>query len=1234
MTQDAATAEAIRRIENAASTGVDSLDLGDLLLTELPVELGSLTNLLELTLGNAVFDREEEQDLLPYLLVKDRSSLRRPLKALGGLSKLTHLKRLDLSGLDELESLTELAAMANLEVLCLPDCRRFGKLNELERLGSLTTLFAWHVDFQSVATILKLKTLEWLHVTVESAHENTEELPNLSALSQLRNLRVGGRLKRLPGLEVLTALASLDLGASRELEELPDLSALSQLQNLRAGGRLKRLPGLDMLTALTALDLSNSRELEELPDLSALSQLQYLAVGGHLKRLPGLDMLTALASLDLSAARELKELPDLSALSQLQNLRVGGCLKRLPGLDMLTNLTSLDLSACREIEELPDLFALSQLQYLGVGGHLKRLPGLETLGELESLDLSACRQLEQLPDFSRLTSLRRLRLDGANLANVQFLESLPSLEVLTLDACGDLGSFAPIRNHLRTLLTLSFFGSNFDDLPPELSGSGGGQNVIARVRAHFQALDQQGPGDDRECKVLLLGNGRVGKTSLVKMLLGEAHDPAESSTHGIQLWTWLQGIELDGDSKAEPVRLNIWDFGGQDVYHNTHRLFLSTKAVFVVVWDAFDTEGFLDAQEDPNGYLDHRRPLHYWLDQIHSLHPDPQVLIVRSKSDLDAGRAVPDWRPAVPEPYRSYPAITVSAITDRQQCAVSLKRQLYTAVTSELGGRARRMMGAGRLRVKESVRAMQATNDIEIRALRRPSRPYLHYDQFWELVREHCGETADAADPRPLLRWLHDTGVVYHRFSDFGGMIIVEQRWAIDGIYSLFDRATCHARLLQSHGRFRPSQVHAWAWADKGYTDEEQSLFLSFMRSCRIAFTLLHKQESAYNEPIFVVPYYLPPRELMQENIDQLLGRFGRAPLATSWAEHQYLHQGLMGGFLAKLVQLYGRSATLWRDGAAFLADGGRTAAVIEWKPAALSQFGGRIVIQVFGDGHAARDLLWAVQATFVFQPAFPEGLRFQLEVHIDEDWEPTESSEEEFDKLAPSTRTTAVGKRIAISRATEDPENPGIGTLPTLLYEELAPRAEEIGVRLLFDEGEHDHSGIVPLMEELANSDFVYVFLSRKYLFSKWCMFELMRLYQTAPAEQFEKERIKMLRYPSAELTAEEIEGKWGPESVELARRLRNATDERLNHIYKVDQLGVSREPCYDWFKFIADDDHRWKFLNSLSSTIYEELAAPGEPPQTVEEINRLRHLARGWADRAFAAIERPRVGRKREHD
>ena len=68
-----------------------------------------------------------------------------------------------------------------------------------------------------------------------------------------------------------------------------------------------------------------------------------------------------------------------------------------------------------------------------------------------------------------------------------------------------------------------------------------------------------------ETKVLLVGQGGVGKTSLIKQLVGEGFDPHESKTEGIDIKQWKVTAE------DQDIRLNVWDFGGEEIMHATHQ---------------------------------------------------------------------------------------------------------------------------------------------------------------------------------------------------------------------------------------------------------------------------------------------------------------------------------------------------------------------------------------------------------------------------------------------------------------------------------------------------------------------------------------------------------------------------------------------------------------------------------------------------------------------------------------
>jgi hypothetical protein len=103
------------------------------------------------------------------------------------------------------------------------------------------------------------------------------------------------------------------------------------------------------------------------------------------------------------------------------------------------------------------------------------------------------------------------------------------------------------------------------------------------LRNYLRTLDPRTrPTPTYEAKVLLVGEGAVGKSSLLAALRDEPFLDNRDTTHGIE----IKGVALDhpADEISESLFLNFWDFGGQEVYRITHQFFFSTQAVYLLVW--------------------------------------------------------------------------------------------------------------------------------------------------------------------------------------------------------------------------------------------------------------------------------------------------------------------------------------------------------------------------------------------------------------------------------------------------------------------------------------------------------------------------------------------------------------------------------------------------------------------------------------------------------------------------
>ena len=336
------------------------------------------------------------------------------------------------------------------------------------------------------------------------------------------------------------------------------------------------------LTQLQQLDLSHN-ELTQLPEaIASLTQLQQLYLShNQLTQLPeAIASLTQLQYLDISDNR-LKQIPEaIASLTQLQYLDL--CFNQLTELPEaiknLTKLTSLSLSE-NEFVSFPNVIT-----------SLQSLEELYTIGN----------QIEKLPnEIGNLTQLRKLYLGGQEISPDKFFENHQYH-----DHGNNLTSLPQSFTKLTELIKLELDGN---PLNPELAAASE-QGVDAVLQ--YLRVKSENQVTLNEAKLILIGEGEVGKTCLLGALRGDEWVEGRPTTHGIEI---KPVIVTDPDTGTE-ITLNGWDFGGQRVYRPTHQLFFSAPAVYLVVWKP---------REGPQqGFVKE------WITLIKNREPDAKVLIV------------------------------------------------------------------------------------------------------------------------------------------------------------------------------------------------------------------------------------------------------------------------------------------------------------------------------------------------------------------------------------------------------------------------------------------------------------------------------------------------------------------------------------------------------------------------------------------------------------------------------
>ncbi len=378
---------------------------------------------------------------------------------------------------------------------------------------------------------------------------------------------------------------------------------------------LTELPeSLRRLKWLQYLNLSDNR-LTTLPkSFNNQTQLQWLDISGNsLKILPELlGDLTQLQLLNLHH-NQLTSLPEsIGKLTQLQSLDISdNKLTILPeSLGQLALMQKLDLSG-NPLKTLPDwLGNLIQLESLNLYGDILRIIPeiLGNLIRLRELNLSS-NALTFLPEsLGQLTQLQSLDLSNNQLTILpESLGKLIHLKSLNLNS-NRLTDLPPYLVYFDSFDNISYNENPFN---PELAAAyKQGRNAVKaylRAKAEAQVILN-------EAKLILVGEGEVGKTCLMDALLGNKWEE-HPSTHGIEIKP-IKVTNPDVKRKTE-ITLNGWDFGGQRVYRPTHQLFFSAPAVYLVVWKP---------REGPQqGFVKE------WIKLVKHREPDAKILVVATR---------------------------------------------------------------------------------------------------------------------------------------------------------------------------------------------------------------------------------------------------------------------------------------------------------------------------------------------------------------------------------------------------------------------------------------------------------------------------------------------------------------------------------------------------------------------------------------------------------------------------
>ncbi len=379
----------------------------------------------------------------------------------------------------------------------------------------------------------------------------------------------------------------------------------------------------------------------------------------------------------------------------------------------------------------------SKLEELGFGSYtfsdttfirtneLKSLPAeIEKLIKLKRLDLSNNRVTSLPAEIGKLSQLEELILLGNNLTTLP-LEIYKLTKLKKLDLRGN-----------QLPIPFEIIEKIYD--PPAI------------IAAYLSATEQT-RRPINQVKIIIVGQPAVGKTSLVQQILHGTFDQNQTKTEGISINQWQVKSQSEIVNSKSEIRLNIWDFGGQEIMHATHQFFLTKRSLYLLVLDA--------------RLMQEENRVEYWLKIIQSFGGESPVLIVGNKTDqypLDIDR------------------------TGLQKKYPNIAGILETSATTGAGIEALKAEIAEQVDTLPHVRDLLPETWFTVKSkLEKLGRDknFITQDEYLGL----CGanEVTDETSQHTLIGFLHDLGVVLHFQDDprLEALGILNPQWVTNGVY-------------------------------------------------------------------------------------------------------------------------------------------------------------------------------------------------------------------------------------------------------------------------------------------------------------------------------------------------------------------------------------------------------------------------------------------------------------------
>lgn len=394
--------------------------------------------------------------------------------------------------------------------------------------------------------------------------------------------------------------------------------------------------------------------------------------------------------------------------------------------------------------------------------------------------------------IANITNLTNLNLENNEVRNVHVaLARLKKLKRLNLNH-NKLKDLPEQIANMGNLKELNIDDNPFDLLPPEIVARG-----IDSVRNFFKELKVQ--DFLYEVKLIIVGEGRVGKTCISQALVNENFElESEESTEGINIERWVipkKDIQKINPKISRDFQINIWDFGGQEIYHSTHQFFLTKRSIYLLVTESRKE----DSHDD----------FFYWLNIIKLLGDKSPVMMALNKCD----------QPTKELPVNEYKSAFSSIVSFDK---ISLKKEYkdsFFDFKKSLIEIASKLPHIGNPLPKVWV---DIRRDLE--SLKLAGHNHITQKEYFEICKKHYRREDSALF---LSEYFHDLGVIIHFQKDveLRNLVVLNPEWITNGVYKILD----DKNIINQKGRFTTQDLLR-IWSNEEHKGKVREL-ISLMKN-------------------------------------------------------------------------------------------------------------------------------------------------------------------------------------------------------------------------------------------------------------------------------------------------------------------------------------------------------------------------------------------------------------------